>query len=93
MKENNSNNSTAYFPMHSFTFLLLIILFIYIQVLSLFWVSPLQTPTSIPVPFACKRVLTHPLTNSCLTTVAYPFSGASSLHGTKHLPSHWCQIR
>jgi hypothetical protein len=32
-------------------------------------------------------------THSCLTTLALLYTGASSLHRTKDLPSHWCQIR
>jgi hypothetical protein len=36
---------------------------------------------------------THPHTHSHLTILAFPFTRASSLHRTKGLPSHWCQIR
>jgi hypothetical protein len=42
--------------MHNFYFFI-IILFLYIQVLSLFSVSPLQTDYSIPFLFASKRML------------------------------------
>jgi hypothetical protein len=37
-------------------------------------------------------VLLQPLTHSCLTTLACPYSGASNLHSPKGLLSHWCQI-
>ena len=40
------------------------------------------------LPFASMRVLLHPLTHSCLTALASPYAGASSLHRTKGLPSH-----
>ena len=40
------------------------------------------------LPFTSMRVLLHPLTHSCLTTLASPYAGASSLHRTKGLPSH-----
>jgi hypothetical protein len=43
--------------------------------------------------FGSIRVLLNPLTNSCLTAPASPYSGALSFHRTKGLPSHWGQIR
>jgi hypothetical protein len=39
------------------------------------------------------RLLFHPFLHSCLTTLASPYAGASNLHRTKGLLSHWCQIR
>jgi hypothetical protein len=39
------------------------------------------------------RVLPHPPTHFNLTTSALFYTGALSLHMTKGLPSHWCQIR
>ena len=56
--------------------------------LSLFPVSPLQIPYSIPPYPASMRVLSHPLTHSCPTALAFLYTGASSLHRTKGLPSH-----
>ena len=50
--------------------------------------SLLETPYSIPPPSASMRVLPHPPTHSCLPTLAFPYTGASSLHRTKDLPSH-----
>ena len=38
--------------------------------------------------FASMRVLLLPLTHSCLIPLASPYTGASSLHRTKDLPSH-----
>ena len=35
----------------------------------------------------------HPPTYSWLTALAFPSTGASILHRTKRLPSHWYQIR
>ena len=56
--------------------------------MSSFLFSPLQTHILSPVPFASIRVLFYPTPNSHLITLASPFIGASSLHRTKHLPSH-----
>ena len=53
-----------------------------------FLVSFPQTLHPIPLFFASKRVLPHPHTHSCLTLLASPYAGASSLHRTKNLPSH-----
>jgi hypothetical protein len=39
------------------------------------------------------RVFPHVPTHSHLTALASPYTGASSLHRTKGLPSHCCQIR
>ena len=61
-----------------------------------FFVTPPQTPhltfTLSSLPFAC-RVLPHRPTLSVLTDPAFPYAGASVLHRTKGLPSHWCQTR
>ena len=47
----------------------------------------LQEPPPISLSFASKRVFPPP-THFRLIPLASPFSGASNLHGTKHLPSH-----
>ena len=39
-----------------------------------------------PFPFASKRVLPQLPTNSHHTPLASPFTGATSLHRTKHSP-------
>ena len=49
--------------------------------LSLFLVSSPQT--LIPSPSASMRVLPYPPTHSHLTALAFPYTGASSLHRTK----------
>jgi hypothetical protein len=54
-----------------------------------FPVSPLQTPypiLSTPFPPTSMRMLPHPPTHSCLTTLAFPYAWVSSLHRTKSLP-------
>ena len=56
--------------------------------LSLFLVSPLQTPYPIPNYPASMRVLPHPPTHSSLTTLGFLYTEASSLHRTKGIPSH-----
>lgn len=71
----------------SFSFLLLFAF----QMLFPLLVSPLQT-LPLPLPFASKKMLPHPSTHFCLTLLASPFPGATSLHRTKSLPSHWYQI-
>ena len=49
------------------------------------------TPLAHPPPLASMRVLPHsPIHHSCLTTLEFPYIGASSLHKTKGLPSHLC---
>jgi hypothetical protein len=60
--------------------------------LSLFLLSPLQT-LSHPLPLPCFYEGAPPHKYSCLTTLGFLYTGASSLHRTKGIPSHWCQIR
>ena len=55
--------------------------------------SPLHKPPSHLLSPTSKRVLLRPLSLSLLTVLASPYSGASNLHRTKCLTSHWCQIR
>ena len=47
-----------------------------------------ENPYPIPLPSASMRVFLHPLTHSCLTALASPYTGASSLHRTKGLSFH-----
>ena len=55
---------------------------------------PPSPPTfSLPLPFACMRVLPHPPTLSCPTTPASLYSGASNLPRTEGLPSCCCRAR
>jgi hypothetical protein len=51
-----------------------------------------KAPIIFPIPLASMRVLPPP-THSHLTTLVSPYSGASSLHRTNGLPSHWCPTR
>ena len=53
-----------------------------------FPVSPLQPPYPIHFYPASMRVLPHSPTHSCLTALAFLYSGASNLQRTKGLPSH-----
>ena len=46
---------------------------------------------SPPYP-ASMRELLYPHTHSCFSTQAFIYTGESSLHRTKGLPSHWWQI-
>ena len=48
-----------------------------------------KTITWISFPSALPLLLW----DSCLIILAYPYPGALSLHRSKELPSHWCQIR
>ena len=54
--------------------------------LSPFQVSPSKTPN--PIPPASMRVLPNTSIHSNLTTLAFPYTGSSSLHSTKGLSSH-----
>ena len=56
--------------------------------LSLFPVSPQQTPYPFPLPPASMRVLLNSPTHDHITALAIPYAGVSSFHGTKGLPSH-----
>jgi len=61
--------------------------------LSPFPVSPLQTLYPIfPYP-ASMSMRPQPPTHSCFTILALLYIGASSLHKTKGLLSHWCQLK
>ena len=62
------------------------------QLLSPFPVSPPETSYPFPPP-ASMKACPHPLTHSCLPTLAFPYTGASSLHRTKGLFSHWFPTR
>ena len=44
------------------------------------------SPFQVPYP-ASMRVLPHPATHSCLTNLAFLYTGASSLHRTKNRSS------
>jgi hypothetical protein len=60
--------------------------------------SPSQFPLHkphIPSSFspASMRVLSHLPTHSCLRSLVFPYTGSSSLHRTKRIPSQGCQIR
>jgi hypothetical protein len=49
-----------------------------------------------PIPSSLMLLLwgcSHPCTYSSLIALAFLYTGASSLHRTKGLPYHWCQIR
>jgi hypothetical protein len=71
-----------------FSIFLFVILFIYISNVDPppFPVSPLQAPITSPLPFTSKKMLPHTPTHSCLTPLASPYSGASSLQKTKVVP-------
>jgi hypothetical protein len=61
------------------------ILFIYISNVIPFPGFPSATPHPIPPPPASMKVLTHPPTHSYLTALAFPSTGALSLHRTNLL--------
>ena len=50
---------------------------------------PCHSPSFLP--FASMRELLYPPTHSYPAALASPYAGASSLHRTKGLFSHWCQ--
>jgi hypothetical protein len=53
----------------------------------------LETPYLILPTLASMRMLPNPPTHSCLPALTFPYTGASSLHRTKGLSSHWCPKR
>jgi hypothetical protein len=71
----NNANIYFYWVFYLFTFQM-----------SSFSVSPPQTPYSIPLTPPSMRVLLHPFTHLHLTSLAFPYTGASSLHRTKGHP-------
>jgi hypothetical protein len=68
------------------SFKIYFILFIYIQMLSPFLVSALQTLYPIPFYSAFMRMLPYLPSHSHLATLAFLYTEASSLHRTKGLP-------
>jgi hypothetical protein len=64
-----------------------IFLLITFQMLSPFLSS--QDPLSHPSSPASMRVFPHRLNHSCLPTLPFPYFGASSIHSTKYLFSHF----
>ena len=58
-----------------------------------FQVSPLANPLSHPHLYCFYEDAPDPPTNTQLTALAFLYTGESSLHRTKGLPSHCCQIR
>ena len=71
----------------SFFDLFFIRYFIYISNVNPFFVSPPKMSYSIPPSPA------HQPTHSCFVVLAFPYTGASILHRTKGLSSHWCLTR
>jgi hypothetical protein len=66
----------------------LVILFIYISNMISLPSFPSTNPLfSLPRP-APMRVCPQPATHPCLSTLAFPYAGSSSLHKNKGLPSH-----
>ena len=59
--------------------------------LSPFLVSLCKPPIA-HLPFPCFYECAH-TPSSCFTPLAFPYSGASSLHRTKGLPFHSCQMK
>jgi hypothetical protein len=87
-----SQNSPTCSPPHSPTYPLPLffnwIFYVFtFQILSHFTVSPLETISPISPPSASMKMPAP--THSHLTVLAY--TGATSLHWTKGLYSHWCQ--
>jgi hypothetical protein len=72
-------------------FVLIILFFYFLNVITLPGI-PSRIAT-LHLSFASKMVLPHSLTHPCLTPLPPPFSEASSLLRTKHLPSYWCGMR
>jgi hypothetical protein len=54
---------------------------------------PPGNPYPILPPPASMRMFPYPYTHSCLPTLTFPYTGASSIHRTKGLSSYWWLIR
>lgn len=67
-------------------------IFIYISKLSPLLCFPSANPRSYPPPPCFYEGALTP-THSCLTALAFPYTGALILHRTKSLSSHWCPTR
>jgi hypothetical protein len=74
-------------------YFLLDILFIYISNIIHFPGFPFRIPLSYSLILASVRVFFYPPTHSHLTALELPYTRPSSLHRTKGLSSHWCQIK
>lgn len=61
------------------------------QMLSPFQISPSETP--YPTPSFCFYKGAPPPIHSYFPGLAFPYTGASSLQGTKDLFSYWCPTR
>jgi hypothetical protein len=77
-------------PTNSFIFNWIFI-YLYFKCYPLSWFRP-QKPPSHPHS-SCFYEGVPPLTDSLLPTLSFPYTGASSIHGTKGLFSHWCLTR
>jgi hypothetical protein len=53
---------------------------------------PLSSFPSTPIPSPILLLTNLPV-GSCFPVLAFPYTGASSLHRTKSLSSHWCPTR
>jgi hypothetical protein len=69
------------------------ILFFYISNVIPLPSFPSTNPHPVPPPPASVRVLPHPPTHFCLSSLAFLYPGSSSLHRTNGLSSHRCQIK
>jgi hypothetical protein len=72
---------------------LLVILFIYILTIT----SLPSFPSTTPYPLLPPSCLFEDVPTTCwptaLSALGFPYTGSSSLHGTKGIPFQWCQIR
>ena len=76
-----------------FLFNIFIRYFRYILNATPFLVSPPKISSSFPPSPTSMSVFPPSPTHSHLSTLKFPYTGASSLHRTKGIPSHWCQIK
>ena len=74
------------YTIYFFCFFKNFFLFIYISNVNPFPGFPSATP--YPNLLSSMRLLPHPPTHSHLTALAFPYTGALSLHRTKGLPSY-----
>jgi hypothetical protein len=73
---------------HLFIIFIGYFIYLHFKCYPLSWFPP-ETPYSIPPPPASMRVYPHQPTHSCFPSITFPYTGASSLHGTKGLFYWW----
>jgi hypothetical protein len=68
-------------------------LYLHFKCYPLSWFPLWKFPIPFPLPLLLWGWSLHQSTQSRFPILAFPYTGASSLHKTKSLSSHWCPTR